>query len=504
MRHLRNKLDRPFDRARDRDAARRGLPAAVRRWLTPGQVAPVPGGGSPVACGCTPRSQPSRSSVSSSSSPASRSSRCCATRSPTACATRPRSGRTTSPARSADGGLHGRRSTYRPTRTCWCRSSTAPGSVSAASPNVAGDSPMAAIPAGSSAWVDDVPVRDDDEVEGEDLLVVARRVHPAPAAMVAGMPALILVGRTLESVDESVTLTMRSLLVGIPVLLVVVGLVTWLIVGRALAPVDATRAEVAEISDRDLHRRVPEPPTGRRDRAPRARRSTPCSPGSRMRRPGSAGSSPTRRTSCGARWRASATTPRSRSPIPRARRSRSSHATSSPRICASSSSSTTSPGSPGPTSTHRQHRAPTVDLDDLVLDEARPCATRAHRAVDTAAVSAGRVNGDAGQLRRLSAQPARQRGASRAQRRDRLAVADVANRWCCRSTTTAPASRAPTASGSSSASSGSTHARSRDAGGSGLGLAIAAEITAMHNGSISVTDAPGGGARFEVRLPSAP
>ena len=47
-------------------------------------------------------------------------------------------------------------------------------------------------------------------------------------------------------------------------------------------------------------------------------------------------------------------------------------------------------------------------------------------------------------------------------------------------------------------------ARSRDAGGSGLGLAIAAEITAMHDGSISVTDAPGGGARFEVRLPSSP
>ena len=136
------------------------------------------------------------------------------------------------------------------------------GKVSAASPNVAGDSPMAAIPAGSSARVDDVPVRDDDEVEGEDLLVVARRA-PAGAGGDGGGDAggLILVGRTLESVDESVTLTMRSLLVGIPVLLVVVGLVTWLIVGRALAPVERARAEVAEISDRDLHRRVPEPPT---------------------------------------------------------------------------------------------------------------------------------------------------------------------------------------------------------------------------------------------------
>ena len=276
------------------------------------------------------------------------------------------------------------------------------GKVSAASPNVAGDSPMAAIPAGSSARVDDVPVRDDDEVEGEDLLVVARRA-PSGAGGDGGGDAggLILVGRTLESVDESVTLTMRSLLVGIPVLLVVVGLVTWLIVGRALAPVERARAEVAEISDRDLHRRVPEPPTN--DEIGRlARRSTPCSPGSRMRRPGSAGSSPTRRTSCGARWRASATTPRSRSLIPRARRSRSSPTTSSPRICASSSSSTTSPGSPGPTSTHRQHRAPPSTSTTSCSTKRAACRDTGTPRVDTAAVSAGRVNGDAGQLRRLT------------------------------------------------------------------------------------------------------
>jgi signal transduction histidine kinase len=39
------------------------------------------------------------------------------------------------------------------------------------------------------------------------------------------------------------------------------------------------------------------------------------------------------------------------------------------------------------------------------------------------------------------------------------------------------------------------------AGGSGLGLAIAAWIVDRHAGSITVSDRPGGGARFEVRLP---
>ena len=39
------------------------------------------------------------------------------------------------------------------------------------------------------------------------------------------------------------------------------------------------------------------------------------------------------------------------------------------------------------------------------------------------------------------------------------------------------------------------------AGGSGLGLAIAAWVVDRHAGSIQVSDRPGGGARFEVRLP---
>ena len=45
-------------------------------------------------------------------------------------------------------------------------------------------------------------------------------------------------------------------------------------------------------------------------------------------------------------------------------------------------------------------------------------------------------------------------------------------------------------------------ARSRDAGGSGLGLPIAAELVARAGGEIALTDAPAGGLRAEVTLPS--
>ena len=44
--------------------------------------------------------------------------------------------------------------------------------------------------------------------------------------------------------------------------------------------------------------------------------------------------------------------------------------------------------------------------------------------------------------------------------------------------------------------------RARETGGSGLGLAIVSSIVQRHNGTISVEETPGGGATFEVALPT--
>jgi len=44
-------------------------------------------------------------------------------------------------------------------------------------------------------------------------------------------------------------------------------------------------------------------------------------------------------------------------------------------------------------------------------------------------------------------------------------------------------------------------ARSRDEGGAGLGLAIARDVAVRHGGTLTVRDAPTGGALFELRLP---
>jgi signal transduction histidine kinase len=44
-------------------------------------------------------------------------------------------------------------------------------------------------------------------------------------------------------------------------------------------------------------------------------------------------------------------------------------------------------------------------------------------------------------------------------------------------------------------------ARSRDEGGSGLGLAIVDEVVRAHGGSVSIEQAPLGGARIRITLP---
>ncbi|WP_412079138.1 sensor histidine kinase [Streptomyces xanthophaeus] len=74
-------------------------------------------------------------------------------------------------------------------------------------------------------------------------------------------PAIVYAGASLRDADAADDTTTAALVIGLPLLLATVALVTWRVTGRALRPVEAIRAEVAEISDRDLHRRVPVPAT---------------------------------------------------------------------------------------------------------------------------------------------------------------------------------------------------------------------------------------------------
>jgi signal transduction histidine kinase len=65
----------------------------------------------------------------------------------------------------------------------------------------------------------------------------------------------------VDQVARSVDALRDRLLIGLPALIAVVAAVAWVLVGRALRPVDAMRTEVDEITGSTMHRRVPEPPT---------------------------------------------------------------------------------------------------------------------------------------------------------------------------------------------------------------------------------------------------
>lgn len=71
-----------------------------------------------------------------------------------------------------------------------------------------------------------------------------------------------VVGQAPTAPARAAMTTLRELLIpGVPSLLALVSLLTWLAVGRALRPVAAIRAKVAEITAHDLHERVPVPGT---------------------------------------------------------------------------------------------------------------------------------------------------------------------------------------------------------------------------------------------------
>ncbi|MFJ1864517.1 sensor histidine kinase [Streptomyces sp. NPDC088097] len=128
------------------------------------------------------------------------------------------------------------------------------GRVLRATPNLAGAAALAPVK----------PLRPGTEFHtwrvrplgGEHRQRVVQLTTQTPQGLVS-----VFVGTSLRDVDAADDTTTAALAVGGPLLLATVALVTWRVTGRALGPVEAIRAEVAEITDRDLHRRVPVPPT---------------------------------------------------------------------------------------------------------------------------------------------------------------------------------------------------------------------------------------------------
>jgi signal transduction histidine kinase len=131
----------------------------------------------------------------------------------------------------------------------------ADGTVLAASPNIEGSGPI--VSAGGPAEGERRTIRAPDDSETETYRVWVQS-GPGSTGEVT-----VVEGSSLESVREATATLRRTLYIGLPLIVVVLGVVMWLVLGRALARLDRIRAEVDEIGAGQLDRRVPE--DGRRD-----------------------------------------------------------------------------------------------------------------------------------------------------------------------------------------------------------------------------------------------
>ena len=344
--------------------------------------------------------------------------------------------------------------------------------------------------AGPSATVDDVPISDGTH----SYRTVVRRV------MTPAGPRVIVVGGSLEHVNDAVKTVTRMLWYGIPALLLVIALITWLFVARALQPVEMMRREVADISARDLNRRLAVPSTGdeisRLGQTMNAMLARLAAASERQRRFISDAShelrsplSNLRALAEVAREHPDSTTLEGFSAGVLDEEDRLEQLVDDLLALARADEATLV--------TTRQD----VDLDDLVLAEAARLRGTTKLRIDTSRVSPARIQADADALRRAlrniadnAARHAHSRIAFEVSREDgraRLAVVDdgagvpegerkrIFERFVRLDS-----------------------ARDRDSGGSGLGLAIVTEIARAHDGVVTVGDAPGTGARFELTLPT--
>ena len=325
--------------------------------------------------------------------------------------------------------------------------------------------------------------------------VLARRVESGPGART------LVAGKNLDDVDESVRILTTSLTLAIPAVVTLLGFLVWWLTGRVLRPVESIRSEVASIQGTELHRRVPVP--GSYDEISRLARTM------------------------------NEMLDRLEHAIDQQRRfvADASHELRSPltRIRSDLEVGIAYPHTRDPDSTYRSlladmislqglvddllfrarsesgsisRSSEPIDLDDLVLEEARRLRERGRVQVDVRAVSAARVLGDAEQLaraiRNLTSNAERH-----ATRTVTLELRENAEHSLLVVADDGPGIPAQHHATVFKPFTRLDEARSRDAGGSGLGLAIVHDIVEHHRGAVTIASSDGEGARFVVTLPRA-
>lgn len=363
----------------------------------------------------------------------------------------------------------------------------ADGNVLASSASLAGAAPIASVQSGLHT-VTNVPGR------SENFRVLVRQIE------FSGGRVNLIVGVNNDDVTEPASILTKLLAILVPAVVLVLGALVWWLTGRTLRPVEKMRLEVAEITGTNLGRRIAEPATGDEvDMLARTMNETLDRLEGAIRRQ--------QRFVADAshELRSPLTRMRSEIEIGLATGDPADHATREQsvleetidlqhlvddllQLARSDEGLADSDFEP-------------VDLDDIVLREARRIRERARVAVDSRGVSAAHISGDPRQL-------------SRAVRN----LLDNAERHAS-STLTITLAEVDDHVRLTVADDGDgiplearrlvferfarlDDARTRDAGGTGLGLAIVRDIVQRHGGTITLDG--GLATRFLVTLPLLP
>ncbi|MGH3320336.1 MAG: ATP-binding protein [Streptosporangiaceae bacterium] len=349
------------------------------------------------------------------------------------------------------------------------------------SPSIQGDEAVAHT-------VASVPLGEDDDPYQVVALAAGRGGHTF--TVYAGLPR--------AEVDHSMDELTTALLVTLPALTALLAVVGWLLVGRAIRPVETLRAQAAEITATDLNRRLTLPAAddeihrlgstlndllARLEASTNQQRQFVADAAHELRSPLAA--------------------LRAQIEVAAAHPDQAGWAEATPDLLddtARLSRLVDDLVRLARLDASRALRCDPVDLDEIVFAEARRGRLRAPVPIDTSRVSAARISGDRDGLRRIvqnlldnavrhaSGQVAVSLTAEDGQAE--LAVADDG-----------PGIPAPDRERVFERFTRLDGARSRDAGGSGLGLAIVRELAHAHGGQVWIEDNDPG-TRLRVRLPT--
>ncbi|MCW2547343.1 MAG: signal transduction histidine kinase [Mycobacterium sp.] len=341
----------------------------------------------------------------------------------------------------------------------------------------------------------DPAIASTEGVDSETSYRVAALIAPSLSREVT-----VYVGLPTTELTQSTQELTAALAVGVPLVTLLLAFVGWLLVGRALGPVEAMRQEAATISGADVHRRLSPPPA--RDELSRLagtlnellsriqtafdqRRAFVADAAHELRSPITV----LQTTLEVSMRRAETAADREIAADLLAETARLARLVEDLLQLARLDANRAIANLP-------------VDLDDLVLDEVRRATVGARVSIDTSGVSAGRVLGDAHALGRVinNLLDNAIRHASTRVEIDLHGGASFVTLTVCDD---GYGIRADDRERVFERFTRLDDARGRDSGGSGLGLAIVRDVVTAHGGQVQIADGIPIGTQMTVTLPAA-